>query len=318
MIPLPVCTGHVKTTALPMSRLLAFHTLLVALAFFAGCATPPTPAEVPQPVPEPARQPPASMSLHFSGITIVGVDIDTVEIALTLDIRNSGETDLVWKSVEWVVDPVPVTTPTTDGRAIQMDDTGRLASCPPVLAGGQSCSMPVSMTIDVPSGAEPLVPMGTDVTVSAEAPDGRIIRATATVTGQIQRILRPQLIIRSIRILKDELINTRLGVDLSIINPNVFPLRFSGLEYRLYGESRYWASGKIAEPFDVPERGEAEARLYLTMNFTDMDRSVLDRVIKLAEVAYRLQGSAIIDTGLVFFPRFEQSFDMSGRVKVIK
>jgi len=128
----------------------------------------------------------------------------------------------------------------------------------------------------------------------------------------------PVLEIRSIRILKDELINTKLGVDLSVHNPNVFPLSFASLEYRLYGEGQYWAGDTLAKKFEVPAGQSAEAGLYMTMNFTDMDRRLLDRVIRLAAISYRLGGMALIDTGLDFLPRFELPFDLSGRTEVLR
>ena len=54
------------------------------------------------------------------------------------------------------------------------------------------------------------------------------------------------------------------------------------------------------------------------MNFTDMDRRLLDRVIHLATVSYRLGGIARIDTGLDFLPSFELPFDLSGSTAVLR
>jgi len=71
-----------------------------------------------------------------------------------------------------------------------------------------------------------------------------------------------------------------------------------------------------AKAFVVPAGESASASLYLTMNFTDMSRSLLDQVIKLATVRYRLVGAGRIDTGLEFLPRFVQPFDMAGETGV--
>jgi hypothetical protein len=54
------------------------------------------------------------------------------------------------------------------------------------------------------------------------------------------------------------------------------------------------------------------------MNFTDMDRRLLDRVIRLAAVSYRLTGKARIDTGLGFLPRFELPFELGGTTAVLR
>ncbi len=114
------------------------------------------------------------------------------------------------------------------------------------------------------------------------------------------------------------MINTRLRVDLAIHNPNAFAMSFATLEYRLYGEGRYWAEGSQPQPFDVPAEGTATASLFLTMNFTDMGRSLLDQVIRLATVNYRFAGAARIDTGLDFLPQFVLPFDMAGRAEVTR
>ncbi len=140
----------------------------------------------------------------------------------------------------------------------------------------------------------------------------------ATYDGDFPRIMPPVLRIAAIRILKDELINTRLRVDLEIRNPNIFQLSFSTLDYKLFGEGRYWAGDSLAKMFAVPALETATASLYLTMNFTDMSRSLLDQVIKLAAVNYRLVGAGRIDTGLAFLPQFTLPFDMAGKTQVLR
>ncbi len=253
-----------------------------------------------------SREPAPAMAaaFSFSRVEFQAVDIDTVRVSLELSLKNEGGRALVPGSIAYAA---------TAGES-KLEGDRVLGQA--LLEPGESTTVTLGFDLDAPSGDSPLVPVMVQATLMFSDPEGRPGSATATVEGNFPRVMPPVLVICSIRILKDELINTRLGVDLEVRNPNAFPLAFASLDYRLYGEGRYWASGSLSQPFVVPEVGSSTASLYLTMNFTDMDRSLLDRVIKLSVVDYRLTGTGRIGTGLEFLPEFALPFDLSGRVGV--
>jgi LEA14-like dessication related protein len=123
-------------------------------------------------------------------------------------------------------------------------------------------------------------------------------------------ILEPDFSISSIIILQAELINTRFKVRLRVDNPNSFPLELSAFNYELYGAGRYWAEGKETDPLTIPPEGYAEKDLFLLMNFMNMKRDVLDRVIALKTVDYRFSGNVEVrggDGGRRFAMRFDRS-----------
>ena len=128
----------------------------------------------------------------------------------------------------------------------------------------------------------------------------------------------PEFSITSIAVIKAELINTRFRVNMKIDNPNLFPVSLSSFAYELYGNSRLWADGSEKNVFTVPAKSSMTAELYLLMNFINMERSLLDQIIKLVDVNYRFTGDVQVSTGLEYLPVFNSGFDLSGYSQVLE
>jgi len=271
-----------------------FALILGALAM--SCATRP-------PLADPQQ---SALTVSYASITASGTSLDSARLDALVELSNAGTTELVIELIDHRLD-------SESGSVAARHDSDGLR-----LAPGESASLPLRLEFQVPAGTTALVPLQLATEVTAHAPDGDEHRFAGTARVEVPRVMAPVLDITSIRIIKDELINTRLRVDLAILNPNAFKLSFATLDYRLYGEGRFWADGSQPQPFDVPAGGTATASLFLTMNFTDMSRSLLDQVIRLATVNYRLAGAARIDTGLAFLPQFVLPFDMAGRAVVTR
>ena len=127
-------------------------------------------------------------------------------------------------------------------------------------------------------------------------------------------IREPSFSITSIKILQAELINTRLKVLLRIDNPNSFPVTLSSFSYELYGEGRFWADGAVKDVFTVPASGYSEKDLFLVMNFIDMRRDLLDKVIAMEMVKYRFTGAVEINAENM--PVLSRSFNLEGESEV--
>ncbi len=153
------------------------------------------------------------------------------------------------------------------------------------------------------------------VTVACSSEDGTL-RGSASITGSYPVIREPVVAIASLRILRYELINSALNIVLEVRNPNAFPVSFSEAEYRFYGDGRSWASGATRKAQVVQARSCGTVILPITLNFTDLGRSYFDRVAQLKDIAYRLQGSAWITTGIDILPSFKLGFDTSGVTRV--
>ena len=132
------------------------------------------------------------------------------------------------------------------------------------------------------------------------------------------RIREPEFTITAIAVMQAELINTRFRVGLRIDNPNLFPLSLSSFDYALYGEGRFWASGKKRDMLQIPAQSSAEMNLFLMMNFIDMKRHLLDEIIAMRTVRYRFTGEAEVGTDISWLPQFHMGFDHSGNSVVLK
>jgi LEA14-like dessication related protein len=132
------------------------------------------------------------------------------------------------------------------------------------------------------------------------------------------RVREPDFAIAMIEIVQAELINTRLKVSIQVDNPNHFPVELTSFDYELYGDGRFWAKGEETEVLMIPAKDSAGIDLFLTMNFTNMRRNVLDQVIKMTEVRYRFKGNAGVETGSEYLPRFVMDFEHEGHSAVIR
>ena len=134
----------------------------------------------------------------------------------------------------------------------------------------------------------------------------------------IPEVQEPVFNITSIAILKAELVNTRFRVGLKIDNPNHFPLELSAFRYALYGNGLLWANGLERNVLIVPPNASLTGDVFLIMNFIDMNRSLLDQIIRLENVNYRFTGEVLVSAEPDFLPEFKSSFDLSGYSEVLE
>lgn len=169
----------------------------------------------------------------------------------------------------------------------------------------------------LPASGPDEVPWRIAAVLSAPGPDGIPGEVgSARTEGTVPRVREPLLTIRSIVLVRHELVNVLLELVLDVENPNPFPVEFSAASYRFHGEGRKWASGKVDRPASVPARGSAEVRLPILLNFTETGRDLFDLVAKLQVVRFRLEGQARVTAPLPFLPEFRMDFDRSGAVQV--
>jgi len=141
---------------------------------------------------------------------------------------------------------------------------------------------------------------------------------SAATEPVIERIEALQFTITSITILQADLINTRLKLSLKIDNPNAVPITLSSLRYELFGNDRFWTSGIEKDLPVIPAQSSSEANFEFEMNFINMKRQLLDDIIALRQVRYRVVGNVDVETGISRLPGFRMNFDYSGTSAVIK
>jgi len=172
-------------------------------------------------------------------------------------------------------------------------------------------------TAEAGAGPADSVPWRVSAALSAPGPAGvpRTL-GSATAEGSFPLVREPLLTIRSIVLVRHELVNVLLELVLDVENPNPFPVDFSSTSYRFHGEGRKWASGTVDRSVTVPARGSAEVRLPILLNFTETGRDLFDLVAKLQVVRFRLEGQARVAAPVPFLPVFRMDFDQSGAVRV--
>jgi LEA14-like dessication related protein len=131
-------------------------------------------------------------------------------------------------------------------------------------------------------------------------------------------IKEPGFTITSITILQADLINTRMELSLKINNPNVFPITLVSFRYELYGDGNFWTSGVEKDMAVVPAQSSSETSFEFEMNFIGMKRRLLDNIIAMKEVRYRIAGDMELGTALSGAPHFRIKFDYSGNSAVLK
>jgi LEA14-like dessication related protein len=191
--------------------------------------------------------------------------------------------------------------------------------------GGKQAVMeiPLSLELDIPFLIAAGVPLEDDFSVDLvlDLLNTNIlnepVRIQLSETAVFPFIREPIFSITAIAILQAELINTRFRVSMRIDNPNHFPVELSAFKYALYGNGRLWASGTERNMFSIPAKTSVIANLYVLMNFIDMNRTLLEQIIRLESVNYRFNGEVFVSTGVDYLPGFTSVFDLSGYSEVI-
>jgi len=128
----------------------------------------------------------------------------------------------------------------------------------------------------------------------------------------VLEVKEPTFIITEIKILQADLINTRLKLTLRIDNPNSFPITLSSFRYELYGDGKFWTDGIAKDLALVPAQSAEETSFTIDMNFIGMKRQLLNDIIAMREVRYRIVGNMELETDIPSLPGFPMDFDHSG------
>ncbi|MBN1520597.1 MAG: LEA type 2 family protein [Spirochaetales bacterium] len=153
--------------------------------------------------------------------------------------------------------------------------------------------------------------------LSARGVAGRTqVEASVTASGALPLVREPVLSVRSVHIVKWELVNCLLELDVELYNPNAFEVAFSQASYAFHGEGYRWATGRLNAPVHVEPLSTAAFCLPITLNFADTGRHLLDLVAKLQNVRYKLTGQALILIPLEELPSFSIAFSKEGSTTV--
>jgi LEA14-like dessication related protein len=291
------CARTARACAL---RLASLTIAVCAVAALGGCATKPAAARGPEP------------RVQLTSAPIRLVDRSHAVLCLEARIDNPRDEELRLITAECVL--------VTEGSLSKAGSLRPLEPLPLSIPARGSSSVSFTASIDLGSlDATVIGPKGpAEAQWSAAAAfrlrsvSGGEFEELAAATGTVPIIREPEISIRSLRILRDVLVTTRLALGIEIRNPNAFPIDLASLSYDFYGESKKWAKGAEGQAIRVAARDRREYELEFEMNFADVDRRLFDLVAKLGTVDYRLSGSAAVSTGLEVLPSFSLGFNLEG------
>ncbi|HOX92594.1 MAG TPA: LEA type 2 family protein, partial [Spirochaetales bacterium] len=243
----------------------------------------------------------------------VALSADEVNLSWTLNIANRGTKPVSLSDIRCVAslegidyryEPATVSALLPSGGSVQLP-------CSVVAA----MPAPQSVAMDAADWSEEHAIAPWSMHALTDISEGSKLRTLdCYAQSTAPRIGKPVFELVSIVISQDDIINTKLLLGLSIRNPNAFPISLSLFSYDLYGEKKHWASGKLSAASEIPAFGTRVVNLELVMNFTQMNRAILDQVLRMDKVNYRLSGSASVDMQRI--PPYTQAYDLSGSTTV--
>jgi len=129
-------------------------------------------------------------------------------------------------------------------------------------------------------------------------------------------IIQPEFEIVSIVILQADIVVTELEAILRVKNLNDFALELSSITYELFGNETLWARGVRTDILSILPDSTNETKFKFEMNFIDMRRGLLDDVIAMRQIRYRLRGKALVKPALANIEPFLIEYDESGLSEV--
>jgi LEA14-like dessication related protein len=275
---------------------------------FSSCATK---------IPPPAE--PSPVSGEYPGARLVfdrvgAVAPDRISLLFRLEADNPREEAAHIQVVGWkaVV------------NGIEREREGTIVVDEDVLASGSSGVYPLWLETSlsremIPDSAGPSdgeVALTVDILFAFRS--GEEVKTQVKALAVFPLVRKPEVRITAIAVKKAELINTRFKVSLKIDNPNAFPVELSAFNYELYNAGQLWADGTRADILVIPPEDSAETVLFLTMNFINMSRNLLNQIAAMRDIQYRFTGEATVSTGIDYLPQFRMTYDLAGYSEVIE
>ena len=135
---------------------------------------------------------------------------------------------------------------------------------------------------------------------------------TVYTTRPAVEVQDPMFEVVTIVILQADIVVTKFETVLKITNPNDFPLELSSFTYELFANNISWAKGTGKENLHIPPHESEQTNFIFDMNFTGQTRRLLDDVINMRQISYRLKGTAEVQPVVPFMKPFVMEYDRSG------
>ncbi|MDR1175394.1 MAG: LEA type 2 family protein [Treponema sp.] len=312
-----------------MSRIAGTFSLFFLMLSILSCKSPPKPPESPPPKVEEAALPEAAPLARLKFDRIEAASTFRVSLFYTLSLENPGSRGLTAEIPAWEIlldgkGPKEKKASVEEAAALFLEEDRPAGEASFECPAAGSSETPLRLDVDLSRfpgwDSVELTEYTAEfrLKLSYRHPEGKDAEGEAVELASFPRIREPEFTITRIAVLQAELINTRFRVNLKIDNPNFFPVDLSSFEYALFGDGRFWADGMEKNVLHIPAGKSEETRLFLTMNFINQRRDMLDRVMDMDPVRYRFAGDVLVETGVAWLPQFRMGFDKSGYSEVFE
>lgn len=153
-------------------------------------------------------------------------------------------------------------------------------------------------------------------TLAVEVPVLGRIKVPVRFSGELPILQAPQLQVLSLEKQRLDLTGAEVALHLAVENPNGFGLNLEDMDYRLTVNERDWAAGNLDAPTSIPENGQAEVTIPISLNFLQVGRTAYEVLTGKGESTYHLDGDLTLGSTLPFFNQIHHAVSRSGKLPI--
>ncbi|NKB70771.1 MAG: hypothetical protein GKR89_27185 [Candidatus Latescibacteria bacterium] len=132
--------------------------------------------------------------------------------------------------------------------------------------------------------------------------------------GSLPTLHKPRIGLSGLQVDGLSLTGAKLGLDISLDNPNPFDLILRALDYDLNIDGRSWAQGTTPEAITLPARDKGVIRLPIQLNLLQLGKGGRDLLQNRKPLNYHLSGRLELGSSLPLLPNASLPLDRSGQL----
>jgi len=143
-------------------------------------------------------------------------------------------------------------------------------------------------------------------------------RIPVSKSGKLPMLKLPNVKIGSLKLNKITFTNADLELNLKVNNPNTFNFLLNGLNYDFTINGKTWAKGITQQQMRIQQKGESTISIPISLNFTQMGRTVYQIITGSNKLNYQLKGNLDLNTSLPLLQQVNLPIDRAGKIDIIK
>lgn len=144
------------------------------------------------------------------------------------------------------------------------------------------------------------------------------VRVPLSTSGNLPLVKLPKVHLDGLKLKHLSLSGADLELAVRLNNPNAFSMILERFNYQLNINGQSWASGEALQKTKLTERGEGVLAIPLSLNFTQIGRSVYGMLTGDQSFDYQLQGDLDVTSSFPLLEKANLPFDLTGVTELIK